>query len=222
MERLASVSWPGRYVMVTLTYPGAFETEPSEWKRHLAAFRRRWEREYGKTAAGWVMEFQRRGAAHFHLAVRIADDAELAQLQAFASTAWYEVVGSGDLRHLAAGTQVKLVTDIGGVGRYLVNEIGKQRQKQLPDYASRTGAGRWWGVWRMPREEVEVVVTPQEFVRVRRIVRALGRRKGYEFRPRQGSQGVMVFDDSRLPWTVATALASWLAQGRRGLRGREF
>ena len=60
--------------MITLTYPGDWLTvapNGKEAKRHLAAFRRRYERAWGEPlAAVWKLEFQRRGAPHYHLLMR--------------------------------------------------------------------------------------------------------------------------------------------------------
>lgn len=57
--------------MVTLTYPGDWETVAGDGetvKKHLTSFFKRFERAWGTPWQGiWKLEFQRRGAAHFHL-----------------------------------------------------------------------------------------------------------------------------------------------------------
>ena len=57
--------------MVTLTYPGRWEPlapNGATAKKHLLAFFKRYERAWGTRWKGiWKMEFQRRGAPHFHL-----------------------------------------------------------------------------------------------------------------------------------------------------------
>lgn len=57
--------------MVTLTYPGDWETVAPNGpavKAHLRAFFKRFERAWGMPWRGvWKLEFQRRGAPHFHL-----------------------------------------------------------------------------------------------------------------------------------------------------------
>lgn len=61
----------GRPAMVTLTYPGDWETvapNGPKVKAHLQSFFKRFERAWGIPWAGvWKLEFQRRGAPHFHL-----------------------------------------------------------------------------------------------------------------------------------------------------------
>lgn len=57
--------------MITLTYPGDWEVVAPEGeavKAHLQAFFKRFARAWGRAWVGvWKMEFQRRGAPHFHL-----------------------------------------------------------------------------------------------------------------------------------------------------------
>lgn len=193
MESVSRAIFPAAaYVLITLTYPGEFSTTPSEWKRHLAVFRRRWERRYGGITAVWVMEFQRRGAAHFHLVVR-CPDVPVPLLVRWVSRTWYVVVGSGDVRHYRAGTQVKPCSDWLGAARYLMSELGKYRQKMLPSYAEE-GAGRWWGLWRLTRETYEVRLTCSAFYAIRRVLRRAARLKGWDFIPGRRN-GLMVFDD---------------------------
>lgn len=210
MERLSQRLFAGVSVYIVLTYPGDYERDPATWKRHLAAFRRRWEREHGKTRGCWSMEFQRRGAVHFNLGLVLNGPLDLDALRAWVSLAWFEIVGSEDSRHLAAGASSDFVTDDDGLGRYLVREIGKWHQKTLPDYASATGAGRWWGIWRVKSESVDLSLSPQEYVRCRRVLRRMAHGKRFEFRPRTAWQGLLVFDDSEAAWSVAIALAKWL------------
>lgn len=57
--------------MITLTYPGDWEVVAPDGeavKAHLQAFFKRFARAWGRDLVGiWKMEFQRRGAPHFHL-----------------------------------------------------------------------------------------------------------------------------------------------------------
>lgn len=57
--------------MITLTYPGDWEVVAPNGevaKGHLLAFFKRYERAWGESLVDvWKMEFQRRGAPHFHL-----------------------------------------------------------------------------------------------------------------------------------------------------------
>lgn len=69
---LAPLLWAeGEPAMVTLTYPGDWETVAPDGptaKAHLRAFFERYKRAWGENWRGiWKLEFQRRGAPHFHL-----------------------------------------------------------------------------------------------------------------------------------------------------------
>lgn len=55
----------GRKTFVTLTFAGT--PKPKEAKAALKRFLMRWSRAYPKASAVWRMEFQERGAVHFHL-----------------------------------------------------------------------------------------------------------------------------------------------------------
>jgi hypothetical protein len=54
---------------VTLTYPRTYNPDPASWKRDVQAFRKRFERHFGKCPIVWRLELQERGAPHFHLLV---------------------------------------------------------------------------------------------------------------------------------------------------------
>lgn len=128
--------WKG---FVTLTYPGVYPRDGREVKRHINAFcqflRRR------KIAYLWVLEFQQRGAPHFHLLV----SGWLPKWEL--SLAWYRIAGGGDERHLSFGTQVKAITDADAVGAYVADYAGKLEQKEVPEEYK--NVGRFWGASRV-------------------------------------------------------------------------
>ena len=95
--------------MVTLTYPGDWESLAPSAKSaaaHLRAFRSRLERAIGPVAAVRKTEFQRRSAPHVHLMLPLPATITGQPTPQWISTAWFEVVGSNDERHLLAGTGV--------------------------------------------------------------------------------------------------------------------
>lgn len=90
-------------LFLTLTYPADWPDDFAVWKQHIAAMRKRLLRRYPRASLIWRLEFQKRGAPHFHIllfGVPFVPHAWLAR-------AWYDIVGSGDDRHLAAGTEVR-------------------------------------------------------------------------------------------------------------------
>jgi hypothetical protein len=126
-------------LFITLTYPGVFPVNARVWKRDLDKFAKRFHRKYPPGAFVWKQEPQpKRHAPHYHLIVTgvryIAKE--------WLSRAWYEVVGSGDPKHLVAGTQVQLVMSHRGVLSYAAKYTAKHQE--LP--AEWQEPGRWWGV----------------------------------------------------------------------------
>jgi hypothetical protein len=135
--------WKG---LITLTYPAEFPRNGRVCKKHLNAFlqflRRRGVRYI------WVSEFQERGALHYHIFVdKYISKEEVA-------TRWYKIVGSGDEKHLVAGTRVEAIRNQGLVFHYISSYISKLTQKQIPD--DFVNVGRFWGASRgiLPYREI--------------------------------------------------------------------
>jgi len=125
-------------VLITMTYPGEYSDEAETWKRDLENFFRRVAREYPQASCFWKLEFQKRGAPHFHLLVwGIPPNA---QARAWVSKVWFEVVGSGDERHLRAGTQIQRVENWRQASSYCAKYLGKTDEEEHPR------VGRVWGI----------------------------------------------------------------------------
>ena len=107
------------------------------------------------------MEPQRRGAPHFHLL--LWGLRRSAHLLRWVSLTWYEVVGSGDGRHLQAGTRVEALRSWKGVMSYAAKYSAKMVE-ELPEGWEHVG--RWWGIWNRAAAPVwvfEVGVTSDMF-----------------------------------------------------------
>lgn len=157
---------------VTLTYPGQYPACGREWKRHLDVFIKRLERAYDVQAIVWKLEPQDRMAPHYHLLVF----ADALVDKAWLSQAWYEVVGSQRVEHLAAGTQCQEIRSWKGVLSYASKYIGKVHKGKLPLFWA--DAGRWWGVrGKLPIEPITQSLTRREGFKVRRVMRKFLRRK---------------------------------------------
>jgi hypothetical protein len=125
----------GRTVIMSFTYPAVFSLDGRLAKKHLHALIQ-WLRRRGVKGV-WVFEFQARGAPHFMLYCNHGvDKAEL-------SKAWYRIVGSGDEKHLRAGTQCALLKFTHGAAAYACKDAAKSEQKLIP-YGF-MGSGRFWG-----------------------------------------------------------------------------
>lgn len=121
---------------VTLTYPADFPTNGKAVRSHRRAFLARLKR-YGVKDWAWALEWQNRGAPHFHMVVDRSID------PAWLSRAWFEVVGSGDPAHLRAGTQTEPIKTRDKAITYMVGYLKKDSQKKVPEGYS--DVGRLWG-----------------------------------------------------------------------------
>ena len=137
----------GRPIFGTLTYPADFPLDQETFKRHLKVFSQRFLREFPAAGFHWKLEFQTRGAAHFHpIFWNLGSDREfLGKFRIWLACNWYEVVGSGDQKHLLAVIFADLIHSQFGVMRYVSpvrfqvrsDEAGMQDWPLLGNHRSR-------------------------------------------------------------------------------------
>jgi len=136
MRTLAKINKRILPLFITLTYPAEFPADPQVYKADLDKFFKRLKYRFPEFACIWKLEFQKRGAPHYHLLVWGLS----IHCKQLISLLWYEVVGSGDDKHLKAGTQVQKIRSWRGVMSYASKYMGKLE----------TGdgglSGRFWGV----------------------------------------------------------------------------
>lgn len=154
---------PAGTAFATLTYPGKWNADFRRWKKDLDNLRRAWDREYGKTEFVWKVEPQRRGAPHFHLMIYLPESItrdmrkyknrrgyirwrgeNLTKARKWLSETWYRLVGSQDVRHLKAGTQMQIASS-NASSRYAAKYIGKSCQFVDPETGEIILPGRFWG-----------------------------------------------------------------------------
>lgn len=195
MKTCGRIEWPGRpLIFVTLTYPGLFEADPTVWKEHLRRFAIAWSRQWGGIYGIWAMEFQARGAPHFHLALvlpqglsieRITGGSGEAQrvapkrLRTWVAETWYSIAGHGDIRHLRQHLKAEHCkpADRSGILGYLRRELGKGSQKTLPAWLAELGAGRWWGRWGLRDSSTSEPLTYIQYQRLHRIAARIGQER---------------------------------------------
>jgi hypothetical protein len=145
LRLVASLRREIRPTFATLTYPDLFDTDPRRWKRDLEALFKRILHRWPAAVIIWKMEPKERKtgqnkgniAPHFHLLIY---NVPWTYLVHWMGRAWWEVVGSGNPDHLAAGTRVEAVRSVRGVLNYTAKYICKSESANLP------GWGRYWGV----------------------------------------------------------------------------
>ena len=167
-----------RLTFITLTYPRVWPSDGKEVKKHLRRFRARLERKFGKLRVMWRMEFQDRGAPHFHLL--ILDAPWICRF--WLSRAWYLCVGSKDPKHFRYGSSIEAVAKKGENGKvfaYVGKYIGKLDQAERKDKNGWTG--RYWGKWNIETTlPIEVEVGYGEAIRaVSIVVSSRGSYKAY-------------------------------------------
>jgi len=131
--------------MHTLTYPSEYPSDGRLVKYQL----RRYLQELTRLAHSnghkdtcsffWFIEFQKRGAPHFHIFTTEFIDYK------YCADLWFNIVGSGDSKHLKAGVRVeKLRKGRKGLICYAKKYAIKQSQKEVPELYS--NVGRFWGI----------------------------------------------------------------------------
>ncbi len=190
---------PARLMFVMLSYPGDWRRwapDPDACVDHLEALYKRLARKLSKrlgvtvrVPCVWKREFQRRGAPHFHLVLVVPQVLDEEPLRNWLSREWYDVVGSGDIRHLRAGIRVDAVrgfdaSDPARIASYLAGYLGpderlgdKEVQHRVPEgWCTASGSvGRWWSVRGVTRVRVEVRISRRQMIEVQRLLRSLYR-----------------------------------------------
>lgn len=124
--------------MVTLTYPNKFPNDGRIIKKHLDAMLQ-WLRRRNIAGYLWFLEFQKRGAPHYHILTSGGDYIDRYDL----SWRWFQIVASNDEKHLESGTRIERGKSERGLHRYAVKYAAKLHQKTVP--ANFVRVGRLWG-----------------------------------------------------------------------------
>jgi len=172
---------------VTLTYPGIYTEDWEIWKRDVDTFIKRLERNY-EVSVGclWRVEFQKRGAPHFHMILatnRACKNIVIFRTQIMQM--WADIVKDGFLmsggkmteyqkhydRHVKAGTGVEEVKGRKQLMAYVSKYVAKNTNIKAPD-----NFGRNWGFRNMNGKldfsPVETVsLNYREGIELKRLVR---------------------------------------------------
>lgn len=162
-------------LFVTLTYPEAFPAcdDHETYKGHLNHFTVSLRRYFHNRVSGiWKLEFQKRGAAHYHLLLLGIPQQSLESFRTWTALEWFKVVGSGDDKHLRAGTGVEAAKSANGAACYLAKYISKDDQTRPGNFT-----GRYWGVIgreQLPMSSVQTVLLDERsMIKVQRWARKL-------------------------------------------------
>jgi hypothetical protein len=195
------VDAPGDLAMVTLTYPDRWQEATADLdgvsrgrvvKRHLEALKMRWRRTFGSSVVGlWKLEFQRRGAPHFHVLLSVPATTPAGVLfQTWLAQTWVDVVSPADPDERARMLTHHLVDDdvvsFGAVAGYSDHKrvavyflkhsakgVDKEYQHVVPVewHGHGDGPGRFWGFWGLDKPAVLVDLDLDDFIAARRVLR---------------------------------------------------
>lgn len=174
---------PDWVCMLRLSY-GDWPEDGRTCKAHLNAFLtalRRLHQVEGVSYV-WVLEFQKRGAPHFHVLVNRWVP------KGWLTRRWASIIGEPAN---VSSTNVKSVNDNTHAARYLVKYAAKEEQKEVP--AGFRNVGRMWGTSRdVAKPEASYYLTTSQGDRVRRaLVTMVEKRTGVE--RRHGRQGATLY-----------------------------
>ncbi len=203
---------------ISLTYHEKWPDDPDGWKKHLQAWEKRMDREYGDLPGVWKLEFQKRGAPHFHLILFLPLDlvhnpSDVSRLKRFVARTWNEIAGYGSTEHIAYGSDVRFKGSWRGVMSYTAKYMSKEQLVAVTTEDGRVmRTGRCWGYWHktlLPIEEKRISISWDDYILLRRWFRRLRRRpeRRWVDRPyRYKRTGMLVL----LSWSSLVRLMEWL------------
>lgn len=145
MKKISQLNRDVIPVFVTLTYPSVFPENFEEYKYHVHKFLIYLFRKFPSAGVIWKMEFQQRGAAHFHLLIF---NVAVGELSLFVPECWFRIAGNADPDHLRWHLGL-----LGNGNKHCVQEI--RSWHGVKSYASKyfvkmdestDKTGRFWGV----------------------------------------------------------------------------
>lgn len=142
--------------LITLTYPAEYPSDGPTVKGHLRKFLTWLQKETGGCEYIWFLEFQARGAPHFHILTDWPlprDRGNKVLWYAKIGQQWYEIVDSKDFKHRLAGTRTETLRSPEGGAHYCVKYAQKMKQKIVPE--GYLGVGRFWGHTKAVKPEVK-------------------------------------------------------------------
>lgn len=164
---------------VTLTYHEEWTTERADVQRDLNTFLQAMRREYPQAVYIWRLEFQSRGAPHFHLMIwqpRGCGDFDLGELSEWVQDTWTRIADQGTAAHEEWGTDTARITSWREAMSYVSKYVAATGDEGDVEYSGR----RWGASQSLPTAPVlRFTVSERDGQILRRILRKLiGKRLG--------------------------------------------
>lgn len=137
MASIDRTAFKRKPLFITLTYPGAWPDDSRVYKADLARFLKRFARAYPGIPIIWRLEYQERGAPHFHLMAFVK---HFVPWQ-WVANVWYWATQKRDPATLGAGTETRAIRSWAGVMHYASKYMSKTAELPLGCHP-----GRLWGV----------------------------------------------------------------------------
>jgi len=204
IEYLAKMRNFKKPLFVTLTYPSVWNSDPQRWKSDLDAFFKRLNRIAPQCYGLWRIEPQKRGAPHYHILLT-NHVGTVSRFIKWVALAWYQIVASGDEKHLKAGTRVEKLFNrqhaMKYVSKYVAKTADGERQFTTPDGTVVQAVGKHWGVFNRAAADVaqsaEYSLSPLELVELRRLMsrwlKSRGSRYAKKLKHQHPKVGFVVF-----------------------------
>jgi hypothetical protein len=261
-RRLADLDWAPLTAsrrlpaMVTLTYPGEWEVvcpDGPAVKAHLLALMKRWERAWSEPFVGaWKLEFQDRGAPHFHLYCCPPLDGRRAgegrrrpsvgdglPFKPWLSLVWADIVAHPDpqqyVNHLAAGTGVDIAEGLRGADPKRIaiyfTKHGMYASKEYQHVIPRPwrepgkGPGRFWGYRGLRPATVTGDLALADYDRCARTLRRWARAQGLTrevWAPRGRRNAPQSAYPEVIGLTGAQLVTAWPLRRRKVRRRRRY
>lgn len=177
MKKLACWRPFGQVIIVTLTYPRQFPNSRRAGQ-DFERFRRHLRQRYPELAGMWKLEYQKRGAPHYHMVLETGRTAfSLSHFRAWLDQTWIQSRRSNVL----ARTQAAWARDPSRAKYYLAKEVGKTAQSSKAwrnriNQATEDHYGRFWG-WhqkhRLIFEAREITLPADVIWKIRRRIQSL-------------------------------------------------
>lgn len=178
MKAMSSWIPYGRLMLITLTYPATYP-DIREAKADLKRFKERLLKDYPNVCGVWKLEYQVRGAPHFHFVAQTGSEwfmqSELTAFQVWLNKAWQASRRSKE----KSRNEAKFADDDTRAKFYLSKEIGKSAQaskkwqEQMDATIKHEGGGKFWGYHNkeiMIREQTEFAVPAHVAILIRQYI----------------------------------------------------
>jgi len=158
---------------VTLTYHNNYPEEPSEYKTHLHRFLDDVKRVYPEILYIWKLEFQKRGAPHFHIMFFFPKHSENefdSYFNLIINKIWSKYRGCQCIHCAAHSVLIEPILSYKKTCRYVSKYIAKEDAPPPLDYP-----GRYYGrSSNFPLQPLSTIrITTQEYFRVKTVVKRI-------------------------------------------------